>query len=52
MKGFLLIDPCGLHPTQEVQPYSLRQSLTVLTKYRCHCQQHYSHQQHMPKDQH
>ena len=27
MKGFLLIDPCGLHPTQEVQPYSLRQSL-------------------------
>ena len=25
MKGFLLIVPCGLHPTQEVQPYRFKQ---------------------------
>ena len=50
MKGFPLVNPCGLHPTQEVQPYSLRQSLTVQSKYRCHCQQLDNLLPHMPKD--
>jgi len=27
MKGFLLIVPCGLHPTQEVQSYRIITSL-------------------------